>query len=153
MKKRICLCLSAVLLAGLLLSCSRSPRCWGDDKNKGIIVSDVAIACEPETKSANYIINDLATLQQLFPDSSFGSPCNTPAIDFTQHTLLGVYTKGQCSTKTIREVEKIGDEKKYNYRVTMRSCGKCKALVYSYNWVTVPRLPGGWAVTFEAREK
>lgn len=146
--------LSIFFIAGLLSSCGKSPRCWGDDKNKGIINSTELISCEPVLFQENYVITSDSVYQQTFADILTGQPnCVLPSIDFSTHTLLGVRATGQCELKAIREVTKMDNEKKYHFKVTVISCGICKKLSYKDNWVTVPKLPDGWTVTFEIEEK
>jgi len=143
---------TTLLLFIATYSCSKNPRCWGDNKEKGIIENSVIVKCEPAASQDNYIINDDSTFQQLFTSNT--TPiCEVPVIDFTNYTLLGLFTTGGCETKYIREVTKIENENKYHYKVTVKSCGYCKVESYSYNWVTVPKLPNGWTVTFEVKNK
>ena len=135
-----------ILFAGLVSSCSKSPKCWGDDKNKGIINGSIRIDCEPNGEQ--FIINDDSTYKE-----TFSSSCTLPTVDFSSYTLLGLYADGGCEVKFIREVTQLDNENKYHYKVTVKSCGACKKLGYSYNWVTVPKLPSGWTVTYEIDEK
>lgn len=135
-----------LIFTALFSACSKSPKCWGDNKNKGIINSSIRIDCAPDGEQ--FIISDDSTYVNLFPSS-----CNLPTIDFNTNSLLGLYAEGGCELKFIREVSQLDNEKKYHYKVTVKSCGFCKKLAYSYNWVTVPKLPSGWTVTFEINEK
>ena len=48
---------------------------------------------------------------------------------------------------------KLDNELKYHYKVTVKSSGLCKVESINYNWVTVPKLPTGWSVTFEVNNK
>ncbi len=143
-----------LIFTGLFSSCSKSPKCWGDDKNKGIINSSIRIDCEPTTFQENYIIKSDSAYQQAFTNTSTGQTnCILPFIDFNTQTLLGVRATGQCEIKVIREVTSLDNESKYHFKVTVKSCGLCKKMAYVDNWVTVPKLPSGWTVTFEIDEK
>jgi ssDNA-binding Zn-finger/Zn-ribbon topoisomerase 1 len=139
-----------ILIAGQFLSCSKNPKCWGDDKNKGIIKNsiDLDLKCNPKADQSEYIIIDDSTFIK-----TFDSSCSLPNFDFNTESLLGLYADGGCEVKFIREVTRIDSEKKYHYKVTVKDCGNCKKLGYSYNWVAVPKLPSGWTVTFETKEK
>ena len=137
-------------MVGLSSSCSNSPKCWGGSINKGIIESSVVIACEPVSSILTLIIDNDSIYQETFFNLQSGQfNCTLPVIDFEEHTLLGQFASGQCETKYIREVSQIDEDKRYHYKVIVRSCGTCKKEGYSYNWVTVPKLPAGWTVTFE----
>jgi hypothetical protein len=142
------------IIAGLIGSCSKSPECWGDNKNKGIINNSIRIDCSPTTTQENYVITSDSAYQQIFSNSTTGQAnCQLPSIDFSKETLLGVSATGQCEIKVIREVESIDKENKYHYKVKARSCGLCKKMAYIDNWVTVSKLPNGWTVTFEVDDK
>lgn len=134
-------------LLTLLTTCSKSPECWGNDKNKGIINNSVDIRCEPSGGEQFIVTND--SIYRL----TFSTSCTLPTIDFNSKTLLGLYADGGCELKFIREVSQLDSENKYHYKVIVKSCGACQSLGYSYNWVTVPKLPSGWTVTFEVIEK
>lgn len=141
------------IFLGLLSSCSKSPACWGDDKNKGIINNSIIINCSPTIYKENYVITSDSIYQQIFLDTTNGQTiCQLPNIDFSKETLLGIVATGQCNTKVIREVISLDNEKKYHYKVKIRSCGQCKKEMFTYNWVTVPKLPSDWTVSFEVAE-
>lgn len=143
-----------LLITGISYSCSKSPKCWGNNKNKGIIESSIQIHCEPVTEVGNFIIENDSTYQQLFTSSINGQlNCNLPPIDFNTYTLLGLFSDGQCEVKYIREVTRNDSEKNDHYKVIVKSCGTCMSNAYSFNWVTVPKLPEGWKVTFEVENK
>jgi hypothetical protein len=139
--------LAALLIVGLLTTCSKNPKCWGEDKNTGIIKEAIRIDCMPFT-GQQFIITDDSTYQE-----TFATTCSLPAIDFNAYTLLGLYTEGSCELKFIRNVAQKDSENKYHYKVTVKDCGTCKKQAYSYNWGTVPKLPSGWNVSFEIKQQ
>jgi hypothetical protein len=135
-----------ILLTALFFSCSKNPKCWGNDKNEGIINTSIDIKCAPKADQPEFVILDNSSFIQ-----SFDSTCPLPNIDFSTESLLGLYADGECEVKFIREVTRVESEKKYHYKVNVKDCGYCKKLGYSYNWITVPKLPSGWTVTFEKK--
>ena len=124
--------------------CSKSPECWGSNKDKGIIEESPEFHCFPYLQEEKVVIDSEADFRHYFDSTD----CEQPAIDFTRHTLLGFYGEGQCSVKYIRKVERDEENKLYRYTLKIRSCGLCKKLAISYNWVIVPKLPLGWTVEF-----
>ena len=146
--------IAIILVTGLFISCSKSPRCWGDNKNKGIIENSIRINCEPAIEQHEFVITNDSTFEQVFTNSITGQlNCTLPPIDFNTSSLLGLLATGQCEIKFIREVKRHESEKKYHYKLEVISCGMCKSEAYSYNWVTVPKIPEGWIVTFEVKNK
>lgn len=142
------------LIVGVLTSCSKSPKCWGDNKNAGIIENSIRIDCQPASEQQQFIITNDSIFKQLFTDSLSGQlKCTLPVIDFNNSSLLGLFTTGQCELKYIREVTRNDSDTKYHYKVVVKSCGICKKEGYSYNWVTVPKVQSGWNVTFEVENK
>lgn len=134
-----------VILIGLtLFTCSRSPRCWGEDKNKGFIESSAQIECLPDSDKKEFRIDSDSALK-----SCFNSGCELPVIDFSKHTLLGLYASGGCELKFIRLVKRSGTT--YTYSVKVNQCGACKKLSFSYNWVIVPKLTTTDKVIFELK--
>lgn len=144
MKTLLLTTLAVLVLA--VHSCFKNPKCWGSDKNKGDISGNVKMTCKP-VSGDRWVINDDTTYQQTFDPS-----CNNlPAIDFTNYTLLGLVVSGSCETRYIREVKREFDGA--HYRVTVKSCGKCKKISISYNWVLIPKISDNAVVTFEVKEK
>lgn len=127
-----------------LYSCSRSPRCWGEDKNKGLILSSLDISCTPDWNDKEFRIDSDSALKRYFNQG-----CQIPSIDFNTQTLLGFYATGGCEIKFIREVKKNGNT--YTYSIKVNECGTCKKLVYSYNWVIVPKIAASDQVTYQLK--
>lgn len=151
---RISLIALTLFLSGVCFSCSKSPKCWGDHKNKGIIENSVVIPCEPAFDQGEYVIQDDSSYVNTFNNSVPNiSDCSLPPVDFNSYSLLGYYASGACEVKFIREVTKIDSEKRYHYSIIIKSCGACKKESYSFNWVTVPKIPEGWTVTFEKENR
>lgn len=144
-----------LFLTSLSTSCSKSPKCWGKNKNKGIIERTININCDPISGEENFVIQNDSAYYFTFNDSIYEmiSCSDLPAIDFNTQSLLGLWATGGCEVKYIREVTSMENELKYHYKVVVKSCGTCKKEAYSYNWITVPKLPGGWSVTFEIENK
>jgi hypothetical protein len=140
---------SIAFLILLLSACLKGPLCNDKDKNEGIIEQSLMIHCEPITGQTEFIIDNDSIYQQTF-DTLMN--CTLPAINFNEYTLLGLYAEGQCEIRFDREVKRLEDEQFYLYKVIVHDCGLCKSLIYSYNWVTVPKLPAGWTVTFETTD-
>lgn len=130
-------------------ACGKSPFCWGDDKNKGIIEQSISVPCY--ISMGGEIIIDSDSVYSSVVDSSAG--CVRTNIDFTKHTLLGLTASGGCTMKLKRVVTKNDANKEYVYKVIARDCGMCRKQVFDNNWVLVPKLPEGWAVRFELEEK
>lgn len=148
------LLLAIIFVIGISFSCSKSPKCWGGDENKGIIENSFSIDCEPISDQQEYIINDDSTFTQLFTDTISGQlKCTLPVIDFNNYSLLGFFADGQCEVIFIREVSREEDDENYHYGLNVKSCGTCKSYAYSYNWVSVPKIPDNWTVTFEKEDK
>jgi hypothetical protein len=145
------------ILVGLLVlfySCSKSPKCSGNDKNQGIINHSIDIECVPVKLQENYTITTDSAYRKIFTDTGAAQNfCNLPAIDFNSYSLLGQPASGQCEIKMIREVSRLDSENRYHYKVIVNSCGLCKKESFSDNWVIVPKLPNGWTVTFEVKEE
>lgn len=142
------------IFLGLLSSCSKSSECWGDNKNMGIIINSISIDCSPTITLENYVITSDSVYQQTFSNPLTGQTnCQLPSIDFSKETLLGVSASGNCEIKVVREVASIDTENRYHYKVKVSSCGRCKKKAFIDNWVTVPKLPNGWKVTFKVDDK
>ncbi len=133
----------------LLNACGKSPFCWGEDKNEGIIEQSIDLFCVSFGNDQPVIDSDSAYAAILSPDPQ----CKAPEIDFAKYTLLGQYVTGGCTMKLKRDVTVDEGQQQYVYQVTARDCGRCKKLVTAFNWVLVPKLPAGWTVRFELEEK
>lgn len=151
--KQLVIALS-VLLLGFYSSCSKSPKCWGGHKNKGIIENSAQIVCEPFSIDLEFVIRDDSSYAKTFADPGTGLlTCELPAINFDNSSLLGYFGDGQCEVKFIREVTRDENEKNFHYYLIIKSCGACKKNSYSFNWVVVPRIPEDWTVTFEKENR
>lgn len=137
------LLLLLIAFTGLITGCRKVRSCDQKDRNEGIIHSVPDITCLPED-GKQLLIDDDSSYRAHFP-----SGCDLPDIDFTTHTLLGLYASGTCDVAFTRNVTRIENEQRYHYSVKVSECGKCKSLGLSYNLVLVPKLPTGWTVTYE----
>lgn len=142
MKKQMTILFLITMLTFLTTFCKR--ECRQDDINKGIIVEYLIL--EPKTTpNDGVIISDSSAFVNMFPYDSL-------TIDFNNYSLLGLYVDGGgCYGSITREVTRLEQEKQYHYKVTLYTCGICKKGFNDYNWVTVPKLPSGWTVTFEKK--
>jgi hypothetical protein len=129
-------------------ACGIAPGCWGEDKNSGIIQESLNVACSPRAEQKQFVI----TSDSMYK-SMFDSTCALTAIDFNQYSLLGQYASGTCTMKFKRDVRSDADRKAYVYKLIAKDCGLCKKMQIAYNWVKVPKLPEGWTVRFELKEK
>jgi hypothetical protein len=138
----------------MMTGCGKGPKCWGDNKNKGIVVSSVEIPCLPNAEQKQFVIASDSLYKAIFTDQQSGTMCNLPGIDFNTHSLLGQESRSSgCEAKFIQEVQKEDASKKYVYEVKVKECGICKPLRISYHWVTVPKIPQGWTVDFKVDVK
>ena len=141
----------SILMVGIFASCSKSPKCRGDNKNTGIIENSIRIDCEPAsgqgttpgTANRTFLIKNDSIYEQVFSNQ-----CLLPEIDFSNSSLLGLFTTSQCKSKYIREVVQNEENQAYDYNILVKNCGTCKKSGLSYNWVTVPKIPDGWDVSF-----
>ena len=142
---------STLLIISLCIIGLFTNSCSKDDVNEGLIISSIninSISCSPS--GTQFIITNDSLYKNAFGNST---TCSLPAIDFNTYTLLGVYAKGGCNANFTRNVVRLDAEMRYHYKVTVKDHGMCKVLTYNYNWVTVPKLPNGWTVTFEVKNK
>lgn len=136
----------------IISCCSKFSKCKGGDENKGMINADFKFNCLPEANGeVEFVIDHDSTFQKLFKNAQ--PSCTIPSVDFSTTTILGKRAQGNCELKFVREVKKIESEKRYHYKIIVYSCGTCKSLGFSYNWVAVPKLPADWKVTFETVDK
>jgi hypothetical protein len=149
----------ALLFFGLINSCSKSPVCWGDDVNKGIIekyynVHDFPMCVEAYVnENEKLIIKSSAELLNITDSNCYNLPeagysADPPDIDFNEYCLLGFWATGQCETKFIREILKNETGKKYTYKIKVKDCGTCKSERYDANLVLAPKIPDGFIVDF-----
>jgi hypothetical protein len=132
------------LLSIVINSCSKKNRI------AGIINNTIDITCAADGKK-EWVITDDSTYKKTFLATA--ANCTLPIIDFANYTLLGVYSQGGCKVSYKREVIKFENELRYHYKVTVYSRGFCKSAAISNNWITVPKLPSGWTVSFEVINK
>ena len=155
--KKIIKFLATMFLVTILSTCSKSPLCWGDDKNRGIIVSEVKIdqlwCIDPfMLPEQQYVIDDNETYYNLITDTVDCDSSDLPEIDFINYTLLGQYATGGCEVKFIRKVSDNEKDREYLYSITVRECGLCNKERFDMNWVLVPKLPDNYTVEFSIKE-
>ena len=129
--------------------CEKELIC-GESKNKGIITKSVDFVdpCMSWIVDQDFIIRSQEELDSLYREFECDSK-EDAGIDFSESTLLGMYTSGGgCNIQFIREVERDEENKRYVFTVKIRECGICAMLGISMNWVLVPRLPETWTVEF-----
>ena len=133
----------------LLTNCGKSPDCWGEDKNSGIIEQSIDITC-PYINSAERIVITSDSVYRKYFDTLY---CKLPTIDFNASSLLGLTARGGCTMKVKRAVTINAETREFVYKVLAKDCGVCRKSVINYNWVLVPKIPEEWTVKFELEEK
>jgi hypothetical protein len=75
-------------------------------------------------------------------------------IDFSEKTLLGMYTTGTgCTIEFERHVYRDDDAKTITYVITVIEEGNCEMLGMSMNWITIPTVPQEYAVVFDVKKE
>ena len=85
--------------------------------------------------------------------SGLGSDCEDAVptdIDFSEHSLIGTFTSGDCSATYDRTLEQEGKE--VTYKIKVEYSGYCEMLVSSMNWALIPKLRKKDEVIFEVEE-
>jgi len=135
---------------------------YGCDKENilnGIIIQELDMGqCFPPffMEGINeYVINSDSAYQNLL---SYQTPAcdnySLPYIDFSKHSLLGIYTTSCDKVKYYeREVVRNDVQMKYVYNIDIHcKSSKNKRATISMNWVLVPALQAGYTVEFNVAE-
>ena len=154
-------------------SCSKSPECWGSDKNKGLIEKNYTWSDYPAfiqhyvQQNDHLIIIDTTELLNILDSTYYNQYDSSDLwytdydiekheliafyrdIDFKKHSLLGFWAVGKCEADFIREVEKNEAEKKYIYSIKVKECGWCMAARIDPNVVLIPRIEDDYSIVFE----
>ena len=142
-----------ILIASLLIIGIQS--CNKIHKDTGVITEEPRIrGCLPVLESVEWIIRTQAEYEALASGS--GTLCvddSFPAIDFDNYTLLGRYASGDCKAKFFRQVLRDDQAKTMTFNILVKDRGSCKKLVYSWNWVLVPKFPADYTVLFNVETK
>lgn len=141
-----------LILLTFFTSCIKEPNCRGDDINEGAIIDNYDLPdCYYYSDTVNtheYIIlsaDDLDTIDNCTPDPL--------TIDFSQHSIIGMWVSGQCELKVIRKLTIDNTKKEYLYSMTVRECGLCKLFAHDFQLVLVPAIPNDYTVRFEVEYK
>lgn len=151
MKKIKIISAITLLVILIMMSCSKSPKCWGDNKNKGCIVDNFEW---PDCYSAkassgnSYVIRSSDNIDTLDNCNSTPFP-----VDFSQHSIIAQSVSGQCNIKVIRELIIDDSNKQYNYKITVKECGHCKKAAIDKQFVLVPAIPDDYSVNFDVEVK
>lgn len=152
--------LKVVFISLFLISCSKMPWCWGEDKNEGLIIESYSMKDFPMCveryvqENETLIISSEEELLKIIDSTCTSMPQagyneTPPDIDFEKYSLIGQWATGQCETKFLREVEKDEDNKKITFTIQVRECGTCKSERYDANLVTIPKIPVDYQVEFD----
>ncbi len=103
----------------------------------------------------NQVINSLETYELFFnQNKDMNQTCVTylsPQIDFTEKTLLGQYIEvTACGITTESEVFADPEQNQYIYQLKVNMQGECSTSQRRLIWISVPKLPDNYTVTFEA---
>jgi hypothetical protein len=75
---------------------------------------------------------------------------DTPVIDFSKHCLIGIRSDASgCDVGVMQKLKIDHKKKEYLYEVTTRSCGLCKMLMVSENWILAEKKPTDYRITFK----
>ena len=83
--------------------------------------------------------------------------CNVqkpPDIDFARKTLIGRYVIASGCKPPVYDKEVLQDDEKQEikYIITVKQKGTCERLWGDMNWISVPKVPQGYAVDLEVKE-
>ena len=133
--------------------------CGKEDILSGIIVQELDMSqCFPpfsRDETNEYIIESDSAYQHLL---SYQTPlCDNyslPNIDFSEHSLLGIYTTSCDKVKYYeREVIRDDEQMKYIYNIDIHcKSSNNKKTTISMNWVLVSALQTGYTVEFNVAE-
>jgi len=141
-----------LLLLTLLGSCSKSPKCWFEDKNRGDIVDNFewpeCFEFADALGNPEYIIRSETDVNLILGCESASFP-----VDFSTYSILMLRAEGQCEIKVIRDLTIDHANKEYVYTVTVKECGFCKKMTSDNQFVLVPAIPDGYTVRFEIDRK
>ena len=103
------------------------------------------------------VINDSLSHTIQFKQKVFDVPClqyEIPTIDFSQKTLLGksVHTTA-CNPTYSYDVLANASEKMYIYHIEVSKDEECIDTISHMHWITVPKLPEAYSVSFEVNVK
>ncbi|MEX1000694.1 MAG: hypothetical protein WDZ35_01120 [Crocinitomicaceae bacterium] len=139
----------AIIVTVILSSCQYSPKCWGDDKNKGEIIREYDIMhCSGVTHYENSTEIIIKTKEEY--ENWFSSDCLTEMpVNFETESLIGYPTgAGGSETKFVRKLEIDQPNKTYNYDIIMKECGSQKKIRIDMNMVVVPKIPDDYTLNF-----
>lgn len=112
------------------------------------------------TANEEMVIRDEAAYERFAEEIRIdlqNADCDTaslPPIDFSQHSLIGVYTRGGgCKADYERTVSLNHDDRQVTYQVSVTYSGLCYMLISHFNWALIPALPSNYSVHFEVSEK
>lgn len=75
-------------------------------------------------------------------------------VDFSQQMIIGYKVKViACNAAFYRHIELDSANKIYRYTVTTEKCSGCGSDITSTNIVLAPKVPAGYSVKFETKEK
>lgn len=141
-----------ISILSIVISCKRE-SCNIYSSQSGIIINVVNTpGCFVDTKNTKqWIIQRQSQFDSLFP-GPINSGCFAPTIDFTNHTVLGLYAEGMgCQTAYRREVLKDSTTGNYTYTVRVENCGTCDLQSIAYNFVLVPKISDSAQVAFHVK--
>ena len=120
-------------------------------KNVRIWYSSYDYTTINNTKEGQIITSDSENIFDLVV--SFDNGLTYHPIDFSQYTVLGIYTDGSCRIVYDRNVIKNIEMHKYIYKITVIHCGLCEELATSMNWVLIPKIENDFTIEFVVEHK
>jgi len=132
-------------------TCEKYPK-RGESVNRGDIIDNFR---QPDCYSIKTYTNDACIIKSVADfDTIKGSTCvaGPIAFDFNSYSVIGQGIKFGCNAKIIREVKIDHDNKQYIYTVKFKDVGMCKRAGYSFNLVTVPKIPADYTVVFNVHK-
>lgn len=137
-----------LIFIGFILFNSCEKDCSEKSSNSGIILENVSNTCLLDLSITDGFVIETDSQFVNFLEQISNYSCDTPQIDFSENSLLGLYADGGCQVAFQRNVKIDALNQKYVYTVKVKECGLCDALGFSQNLVLVPKLPQNWTVEF-----
>lgn len=148
------------VLTACVITCLFSfiPQNKNSDEEKRLFCEKVNILCDEFAPNTEKIINTELEYKNLFQkslDSKYCTEKTPPSIDFSKHTLIGVYTstKGCGGLKSEYYLSSSSDGSGVSFSLTITSKGLCKKMNYYKIWCIIDKIIDPNKISFSIIKK
>lgn len=139
--------LQLFFVLSVLFAFTSCKKCDPSNSTGGEVISDAIVRVIGYPSEPIFVTSQ--GYRNLNYEVSMNDGLNYTPVNFTQHSVLYLPTRANCSSGYDRVVTVDHQNKTVKFVVTITECGSCEAQAIVHNWVLIRAIPADYEYIYE----